>query len=183
MSRKAAGEVVNNIDLGAVSVSKREFERDGGHHYVEKVIEGALRLEGSPAFVAELKSDASAYLVECDEPRVLGGHGVHTSPLSYVLFGVLACYANTLAIQCGLNGISLGRMKVRGRLSYDIGPLLTGIDAPLIKELRIEVEADKDVRQMIEVSNERCPALHLVDHAIRTKVVQWEAPRAARRPR
>lgn len=183
MSRGIGKKVVNNIDLEVVAQSRNEFQRDGGHHYVEKVIEGAFGLDGSPSFVAELRSDASRHVVESDEPRVLGGHGVQASPLSYVLFGVLACYANTLAIQCGLNGIALGRMKVKGSLSYDIGPLLTGIEAPLMKELRIEVEADKDVRKMLELSNERCPALYLVDHAVRTEVVQAGARRSRRNPR
>jgi uncharacterized OsmC-like protein len=180
MSRRAGKKVVNNIDLGVVRESKASFEADGGHHCVEKVIEGGFRLEGSPSFSAELRSDASAHFVESDEPRVLGGHGVHASPLSYVLFGVLACYANTLAIQCGLNGIELGSLKVRGRLSYDIGPLLTGIHAPLRKELTIEVESDRDLRRVIEVSNERCPALYLVDHAVATSVVQVGSVRSKR---
>ncbi len=173
--------IINNISLEVLRTSRKKFEREGGHHRVEKIIEGEFRLDGSPAFVAEIRSDLSSHIVASDEPGILGGRGVHASPLSYVLFGVLACFANTLAIQCGLKGVSLRKMKLRGRLFYDIGPMLTNAEGPLIKELRIEVEADRDVREVIETSKERCPALYLVDHAIKTEVLQ-AGTRNSKRP-
>jgi uncharacterized OsmC-like protein len=170
----------NNIDLGIIRDSKKRFEEEGGHHNVEKLIEGEYRLEGSPAFTAELRSDLSNFVVTSDEPKILGGQGVQPSPLSYVLFGVLACYANSLAIQCGLKGVVLQRMRLRGQLLYDIGPLLTGIDSPLIRELKIEVEADRDIGEIIDLTNERCPALYLVNHATKTEVLQTKPGRARR---
>jgi uncharacterized OsmC-like protein len=165
---------VNNIDLDSIRRTRKVFDdEENGHHHVEKRIEGEYRLEGGgPAFTAELRSDSSSFVVSCDEPKILGGLGVHPSPLSYVLFGVLACFANTLVIQCGLKGVKLRRLKLKGTLLYDIGPVLTDIESPLIKEMKIEVESDKDIENIIAASNERCPALYLVDHAIRTEVRQ-----------
>jgi len=175
---------VNNIDLDSIRRTRKVFEEEeDGHHHVEKHIEGEYRLDGGPAFTAELRSDSSTFLVSSDEPKILGGLGVHPSPLSYVLYGVLACYANTLVIQCGLKGMKLQSLKVKGTLYYDIGPVLTDIDSPLIKELKIEVESDKDLENVIAVSNERCPALYLVDHAIRTEVRQTEGESARKTSR
>jgi uncharacterized OsmC-like protein len=171
---------VNNIDLGIIGDSRKMFEGDGGHHHVEKLIEGEYRLEGSPAFTAELRSDLSNFVVTSDEPKILGGQGVQPSPLSYVLFGVMACYANSLAIQCGLKGVKLQRMRLKGQLLYDVGPLLTGIDSPLIKELKIEVEADRDIGEIIGLTNARCPALYAINHAIKTEVLQAKSGRARR---
>ena len=176
--KAAAGHIVNNIDLDVVQESRRAFEKDGGHHAVEKTVEGEYSLGGSPSFTAALRTDASTYVVPSDEPRILGGRGAQVSPLTYVLYGVVACFANTVAIQAGLKGVKLGRMKVSGRLSYDIGPVLTGLDSPLIRKLEISVEADRDLSEVIRLSRKRCPALFLVNHAIQTHVGQ-----AARRKR
>jgi uncharacterized OsmC-like protein len=174
-------DVLNNVDLDVVRKSRRAFEGEAGHHYVEKTIEGEYRLNDSPSFVAELHSDASNHLVASDEPRILGGRGVHVSPLTYVLYGVVACFANTVAIQCSLRGVSLKRMKLKGELLYDIGPVLTGIDSPLIRELRIEVDADKDIGEIVELSTKRCPALFALSNGIPTRVTQKTASR--HRPR
>ena len=135
MAKPSSVTVVNNIDLDVIRETTKAFRGEDGHHYVEKNIEGTYGLEGSPSFVAEIRTDMSKLTVSSDEPKILGGQGVHVSPLSYLLFGVMACFANSLAIQCSLNGVKLGRMKVKGRLSYDIGPVLTDIDSPLIKKL------------------------------------------------
>ena len=172
MSKKAAGDIVNNIDLKVVSETKRSFEEEHGHHNVEKIIEGEYRMDGSPSFVGELRSDVSCFVVSSDEPRILGGRGAHASPLSYVLYGILACFANTIAIQAGLKGVKLRKMQLTGRLSYDIGPVLTGIDSPMIEKLEISVDADRDIGNIIQLSEKRCPALYLVSHGIRTEVSQ-----------
>jgi uncharacterized OsmC-like protein len=177
---KEKGAFLNNIDLDMIGKTRKAFEAEGGHHYVEKTIEGEYRLNGSPSFVAELHSDASNHLVASDEPKILGGSGVHVSPLTYVLYGVVACFANTVAIQCSLKGVSLKRMKLKGELLYDIGPVLTGIDSPLIRELRIEVDADKDIRKIVELSSKRCPALFAISHGIKTDVAQKAESRTRR---
>ncbi len=174
------GAVLNNVDLRVVRMSRRAFGEEGGHHYVEKTVEGEYRLEGSPSFVAELRSDASSYVVSSDEPRILGGGGVHVSPLTYVLYGVVACFANTVAIQCGLKGVALRKMRLKGQLKYDIGPMLTGIDSPLIRELRIEVDADRDISEIVKASARRCPALFAISHGVKTEVGQSEGRPALR---
>jgi uncharacterized OsmC-like protein len=165
-------ELVNNINVDAVKRTGEEFERNGGHRFVEKEIKGEFRFDGSPAFLAQLNSDYSKYVVTADEPKLLGGWGVHSTPLSYVLFGVMACYANTLAIQCALKGVALKKLKLTGRLFYDIGPMLTDSDSPLINKLKIEVEADRDVQDMIQLSWRKCPAVYAIEHSVATEIVQ-----------
>lgn len=180
MVKQSSATLVNNIDLEMIADTKKAFDKEGGHHRVEKDIEGVYRLEGSPSFIAELRTDSSNILVSSDEPKLLGGRGVHVSPLTYVLYGVTACFANSLAIQCSLNGVELGSLKLKGHLTYDIGPVLTGIESPLIEELAIEVEADKDITELIELTKERCPALYAINHAIKTDAFQ-SGRRAARK--
>lgn len=165
-------ELVNNVDLTIVEESRKKAEENNGHFEVEKHIEGEFHLEGSPMFTADLMSERALFRTGADEPGLLGGKGVHATPLNYLMFGVMSCYASTLAIQAGLKGIKFGKLKVRGHLYYDVGPLLTGGDSPLIKELKLEVESDKDLKEAIEISNKRCPALYAIANGIKTEVKQ-----------
>ena len=165
--------IVNNINLTLVEESRDSFvQKENGHHYIEKKIEGEFRLEGSPSFSARLQSEKSSYVLGADEPTILEGEGIQISPLTYVLYGIMACYANTLAIQCGLKDVRLAKLKLVGHLYYDIGPMLSNIDSPLINELRIEVDADKDIREIIEVSRVKCPAVSLVEKSVKTAILQ-----------
>ena len=165
-------ENVNNIDLDIVRETGKKTEAGKGHFDVEKHLEGEFHFEGSPMFTAKLMSEKATFTMGADEPGLLGGKGVYATPLNYVMFGVMACYASTVALQAALKGVVLGKMKVKGHLYYDVGPMLSGIDSPLIKELKIEVEADKDIREILEISRKRCPALYAIANGIKTDVRQ-----------
>jgi uncharacterized OsmC-like protein len=162
----------NNIDLTKIKQSREEFEKENGHHFVEKIIEGEYNLEGAPAFLAEVKTDFTKFILASDEPAILGGLGVHTSPFTYVLYGTMACYANTLAIMCAEKQVPLKTLKIKGTVHYDIGPLLTDSDWPLIKELILEVEADKDISKIIDEATKKCPSVYAWSHPIKTEIFQ-----------
>lgn len=164
-------EIVNNIDLSLVRETKKKVESDGGHFFLEKHIDGEFHLDGSPMFTAVLSSQLATFTIGADEPNVLGGKGVYATPLNYLMFGVMSCFASTLVVNAGLKGITLKKLKLKGHLYYDIGPMLTPSDFPLAKELKIEVEADKDISEVIELSH-KCPAFYIVSKGIKTDVVQ-----------
>ncbi|HLH86531.1 MAG TPA: OsmC family protein [Thermoplasmataceae archaeon] len=164
--------LLNNIDLDVVSETKQKADAMGGHFEVEKHIEGEFHFEGSPMFTAKLSSERATFIVGADEPGILGGRGIYATPLNYLMMGVLSCYASTVALQAGLKGVKIGKLNVKGHLYYDIGPMLSGIDSPLIKELKIEVEADRDIREILEISRKRCPALSAIEKPIKTEVRQ-----------
>ena len=161
---------LNNVDITIVKQSKETFEKHGGHHYVEKVIQGEYKLDGSPAFVAEIQTEHSKFTLASDEPSILGGTGIHTSPFTYVLFGTIACYATTLAMKCAERQIRLEKLKVKGTIHYDLGPMLSKGDWPLVNELILEVESDKNITNVIKEA--KCPSLYTWEHAMKTKVVQ-----------
>ena len=163
---------LNNVDLLKIKQSREEFEKDNGHHYVEKVIQGEYKLEGAPTFQAEVQTDHTKFTLGSDEPAILGGLGVHTSPFTYVLFGTIACFASTLAIMCAENKMPLKSLKIKGKVNYDIGPLLSKADWPLISKLTLEVEADKDITAIIKIAREKCPSIYAWTHPIKTEIVQ-----------
>ncbi len=164
-------ELVNNVDLSALLETKKKIENDGGHLYLEKHIEGEFHLDGSPMFTATLSSQAATFTMGADEPGVLGGRGIYATPLNYLMFGVMSCFASTIVVNAALRGIKLKKLKMKGHLYYDIGPMLTPTDAPLAKELKIEVEADQDISEVIKASD-KCPAFFIVSHGVKTTAVQ-----------
>ncbi len=164
-------EIVNNIDLTAVRETKKKIESDGGHFYLEKHIDGEFHMQGSPMFTATLSSQLASFTMGADEPAVLGGKGVYATPLNYLMFGVMSCFASTIVVNASLKGIKLNKLKLKGHLYYDIGPMLAANDFPLAKELKIEVEADQDIRGVIKDSN-KCPAFFIVSHGIKAEAVQ-----------
>jgi uncharacterized OsmC-like protein len=164
--------IVNNIDLDSLKETKKKVDANDGHFAAEKHIEGEFHMEGSPMFTATLSSEKATFVEGVDEPSVLGGRGVYATPLNHVMLGVMSCYANTVALQAALSGVKLGKMKLKGHLYYDIGPILSGIESPMIKEFKIEVEADKDIREILKISSKRCPALFAIANAIKTEVSQ-----------
>jgi uncharacterized OsmC-like protein len=164
-------EIVNNIDLSAVLETKKKIESDGGHFFLEKHIDGEFHLEGSPMFTALLSSQHATFSMGADEPGVLGGKGIYATPLNYLMFGVMSCFASTIVVNASIKGIKLKKLKMKGHLYYDIGPMLTHSDFPLAKELKIEVEADQDIREIIKASD-KCPAFFIVSHGIKTEAVQ-----------
>lgn len=165
-------ELVNNVDLSILKETGKKADANKGHFDVEKHLEGEFHFDGSPMFTANLMSEKATFTMGADEPGLLGGKGVHATPLNYLVFGVMSCYASTVAIQAGLKGVNLEKMKIKGHLYYDIGPMLSGIDSPLIKELKLDVEADKDIREILEISRKRCPALYAIANGIKTEVNQ-----------
>ncbi len=163
---------VNNISIDVISATSERAKLNGGSIPVEKEIAGTFSMEGSPMFTSILDTGISRFAVGSDEPAALGGKGVMPSPLTYVLYGVLACYASTLAIQCASQGIVLEELKVKGTLTYDIGPVVVESGLPIIKKLKIEVTANRDIREIIALSRRRCPALFAIEHPIETELVQ-----------
>jgi uncharacterized OsmC-like protein len=171
-NNESSGDRLNNVDLLKIKQSREEFEKANGHHYVEKVIQGEYKLEGAPTFQAEVQTDHTKFTLASDEPAILGGLGVHTSPFTYVLFGTMACFANTLAIMCAENQLPLKSLKIKGKVNYDIGPLLTKANWPLISQLTLEVEADRDITEIIRMAQEKCPSVYAWNHPIKTEIVQ-----------
>ncbi|MCG3109705.1 hypothetical protein L3N51_02000 [Metallosphaera sp. J1] len=162
---------INNIDQDSLTAVRERASREGSIP-MERHIEGEFRLEGSPMFVAEMKTETTRVIVTADEPRILGGQGVHGTPLSYVLFGIMACFASTLAIEASQAGITMGKLSVRGHIYYDLAPVVTDKEGPIIKRLVLEVISDKDLSGILDRAEKKCPALYLAKNPIPVEVKQ-----------
>ena len=166
------GKRINNVDLELLRASAAKASGKDGHFEIEKQINGDFHMNGSPMFTAELMSENAKFTMGADEPTVLGGMGIHATPLNYLMFGVMSCFASTVAIQAAKKGVTMEKLKVRGHLYYDIGPVVNDSDYPIIKALKLEIESDKDLREILRLAVKVCPALYAIANPIKTEVVQ-----------
>jgi len=166
------GKRLNNVDLELLKASAAKASEKDGHFEIEKQINGEFHVNGSPMFTAELMSENAKFIMGADEPTVLGGMGIHATPLNFLMFGVMSCFASTVAIQAAKKGLALERLRVIGHLYYDIGPVVMDSDYPIIKALKLEIDSDKDLKEVIELSVKVCPALFAIANPIKTEVVQ-----------
>ena len=165
-------EEINNIQMHRIEEIAGRARTNGGSAPLERKMEGTFSLTGSPMFSAHLDTPSSSYEEGSDEPALLGGRGVRPSPLTYMLFGILSCFASTLAIQCSLHNIVLKNLRVKGQLSYDVGPLVTDSEIPIMKELRIDVISDNNLSGVVEEARRKCPALNAIEKPLKTVVAQ-----------
>ena len=164
--------ILNNINLDNHVASSEKAKANNNSLPVEKTITGVFNLNGSPMFSAEVGSEFTKTRLGCDEPTSLGGRGVQPSPLTYVLYGVMACYGSSLAAECAEEGLELKDLRIRGKLSYDLGPVVTDAKAPIITGLKIEVLSTTDLKTQIRKAWDKCPAVYAIENPIHTEINQ-----------
>ncbi|WP_287954653.1 OsmC family protein [Acidiplasma sp.] len=165
-------KIINNIDMEKLEQTSKKVHENGGHFGSEKHIKGEFHFEGSPMFTAELSSEKAKFILGADEPGVLGGQGTHATPLNYLMMGVMSCFASTVAIQAAKRGVRLNKLNFTGHLYYDIGPVVEDSNFPIIKSIKIDVESDEDIRDILIASRKACPALYAMINPIPTEIAQ-----------
>ncbi len=165
-------KVVNNINMELHESTIEKARENNNSIPSEKTINGVFNLSGSPQFSAQVPTQFTKFDLGCDEPSVLGGPGVHPTPLTYLLYGVMACYGSSLAAQCADEGMELRDLKVRGKLIYDLGPAVIESDIPIIKGLKLEIISSKNLDGQIKRAWKKCPAVYAIQHPIPTEISQ-----------
>lgn len=168
-------KTLNNINLELQGKTVAKAKENNNSIPVEKTITGEFNLSGSPQFSAYVTTEATKFELECDEPSVLGGPGVHPTPLTYLLYGVMACYSSSLASQCAVEGLELKDLKVRGKLIYDLGPAVIESGNPIIKGLKLEVISSTKLDEQIKRAWKKCPAVYAIQHPVPTEIAQAES--------
>lgn len=163
---------INNIELNLVEDSRKKASLNGNSLPSQRTIEGKFSLDRSPMFSAPISTEMSAFVLGCDEPSVLGGQGIQPTPLTYLLFGVMSCFASTLAMQCALDGIKLDDLSLTGTLYYDLGPVVTGESMPIIRKMEFLVHSSASLESEIEKAKKRCPAVFAMENPIQTHIRQ-----------
>lgn len=77
--------------------------------------------EGGPRFRATVHYPLGEVDLLCDFPAPLGGTGSAPNPLVYCLWGGIACYAMTYALEAAREGIEL--RALRGTITTEVDPV------------------------------------------------------------
>lgn len=166
--------IVNNVNLDLQDVTSKKARENGNSIPVSKTLYGTFNLAGSPMFSAHLKSESTVTTLGCDEPTVLGGQGIQPTPLTYILYGIMACYSSTLAGECAHEGIVLDSLNIRGTLEYDIAPVVTQTEIPIITGLKLEVISSAKLEEQIKKAWKKCPAVFAIQNPVPTEIYQVE---------
>ncbi|MEM0158176.1 MAG: OsmC family protein [Thermoplasmataceae archaeon] len=164
--------VVNNINLDSLNKSKTKARENGDHLELSKEVEAVFHFDGSPMVTSRVSTPASSFTINVDEPEVLGGRGVQPTPLTYMLVGLSSCFASTIAVIAAEKGVTLNKLVVKAKMLYDLGPVVTEVKNPIIKNITLEVAADREITQIIRESEAVCPALYAIRNPIDVKVKQ-----------
>ena len=163
----------NNIDLDAAAAFAAEVQQDPAKALKQKRVEGAWNLaEGMPQFTAVLEHANGTTTVEADGPPFLGGSGLRPDPVQYCLFGLAACFAQTLASIAAEQGIELRELRVVAENRVNLlKPLGLG-EQPVVErvQLTVSASADRDLGPLIAAAKERCPGVYCLTKPIPLEV-------------
>lgn len=126
---------------------------------------------GTPQFQGRIPYPGGEVEFSCDFPPQLGGSGSAPNPLAYCLWGGLACYAMTYAIEAAREGIELRALRGRITTEVDQTRALGLSERPPVDEISwaLEVEADADgetLERLKQQADARCPGVYCIRNAI-----------------
>jgi uncharacterized OsmC-like protein len=96
--------------------------------------------------------------------------GIQPTLLNFLMMGVMSCYASTVAIQPAKKGIILKKLKFTGHVYYDMGPVIEDADFPIIKSLNVDVESDREIGEILKLSDKTCKVLYTIRNPMATEI-------------
>ncbi len=163
---------INNVAVDAVDATAQAVSADRQAGRMAVSLEGEWNLGEGPQFVGEVPlPNGSTVRLEADFPPPLGGTGSAPNPLVYCLWGGVACYAMTYALEASRAGIRLRALRARVATTVDQARALGVADDPPVERIVWELDVDADAsREELErikrLSDERCPGVYCITNPI-----------------
>jgi uncharacterized OsmC-like protein len=128
-------------------------------------------LEGAPQFQGAIPYPHGEIEFTCDFPPALGGSGSAPGPLAYCLWGGLACYAMTFALEAARQDVEVRALRGRITTHVDHSRALGLSDAPPVDEITWALEVDADasnevIERLKALSDARCPGAYCIRNAM-----------------
>lgn len=127
--------------------------------------------DGAPQFQGRIPFPGGEVEFSCDFPPQLGGTGSAPNPLAYCLWGGVACYAMTFAIEAARDGVELRALRGVITTEVDQSRALGVGERPPVEHLEwsLHVESDapsKTIDALKELADARCPGAYCLRNAI-----------------
>ena len=163
---------MHNVNVEAVEHAAAKAREDPSRARQPVELSGEWRVgKGGPQFRATIPYPRGEVEFSCDFPEPLGGTGAAPNPLVYCLWGGIACYAMTYALEAARAGVELRAVRGTVRTQVDQSRALGVSDAPPVEQiswdLEVDAQAPLDVLEGIrDRADERCPGVYCMRNPI-----------------
>lgn len=163
---------MHNVNVEAVEQAAREAQADPLSARQPVELSGEWQLaEGDAQFRATIPYPTGEVEFSCDFPPLLGGTGAAPNPLAYCLWGGIACYAMTYALEAAREGVELRALRGTITTEVDQSHALGVSDRPPVEQVAWELDVDADasaelLERLRARTDERCPGVYCMRNAI-----------------
>ncbi len=163
---------MHNVNVEPVERAARQAQGDPASVRQSVALSGDWQVvEGGPQFRGTVPYPGGEVELLCDFPPSLGGTGSAPNPLVYYLWGGIACYAMTYALEAAREGVKLRALRGTITTEVDQSRALGASDSPPVEqiawELAVDADAPADVLERLRArADERCPGVYCMRNAI-----------------
>lgn len=163
---------LHNVDVAALEESAARASADPVMARQPVDLSGEWQVEaGRPQFRGAIPYPSGEVEFSCDFPPALGGSGAAPNPLAYCLWGGLACYAMTYALEAARLGVELRALRGTITTEVDQSRALGVSDRPPVEGVAWSLDVDADAPSEVlgrlkEQADERCPGVYCLRNPI-----------------
>ncbi len=165
--------MINRVNMDKLKEVAEIVKNDPSMGKKTVEIEGKWRLnETGPLFESKVQTENGGVVtIQSDEPLMLGGGGSTPSPMHYLIYGVIACYASSYAKLAAMEDIVLKSFKVKATANMDITKTFGLTQNPILSHLKLELMVDTDASieklgKLNEIAKDRCPGYYCITNQI-----------------
>ena len=172
---------INNVNLNDVMGFLELAKKDKSNAVKIKTIEGEWVLQdGRAQFLSELKHEKGITKIEADAPSFMGGSGIRPDPVQYCMFGLIACFAQTIALIASEKEIKLKKLKITAENQLNLLKAMNLGNEPPTKMIKLNVLIDGDnkkaLEEIINEAKQRCPGIYCLTNPIPLQI-QVQTPK------
>ena len=162
---------MHNVNVDAVEATADKARTDPTTAVQHVTFDGHWQASG-PQFRATIAvPNGEPVVFEADFPPPMGGTGSAPNPLAYCVWGGLACYAMTYALEAAREGVELTALRATVSADVDLSRALGVSERPPVEGidwlLEVESDASDEVLERLRLlADERCPGAYCVRNPI-----------------
>ncbi len=164
--------ILHNVKIEALEQTTRQAEADPASVRQSVELSGDWQVaDDAVQFRATIPYPTGEVDFGCDFPPSMGGTGAAPNPLVYCLWGGIACYAMTFALEAAREGVELRTLRGTIRTEIDQSRALGVSERAPVEgiawELDVDADAPDDLLERLRVrADERCPGAYCMRNAI-----------------
>ncbi len=163
---------MHNVNVETVEQAAEQAQADPSSVRQPVELSGEWQVTaGAPQFRATIPYPNGEVEFSCDFPPPLGGTGAAPNPLVYCLWGGIACYAMTFALEAARAGVELRALRGTITTEVDQSRALAVSERPPVEQITWELDVDADasaelLEDLRSLADDRCPGVYCMRNEI-----------------